>query len=126
MYRNADESKLFPNEVEVSSNWATEEGQIAINAIESSSDTLRTTKNLLDYSISLSPTQINALKEYNAIHRNYVDEEIFNCEIYEDDTYRNCVSNFLEILRGNTAELGVTQYGTLDPEYNGSKYFGND
>lgn len=122
VYRNADESKLFPNGVIESSNWATVEGQIAANAIESTSDMIRNSNDLLEYSISLTPEQIRALKEYNATHKDFVSEEIDNCEI-TNGIYRNCRSTFLEILRGNTTELGTTQYGTLNPEYNGSKHF---
>lgn len=125
IYRNVNESKMFPNGVTQSSNWATAEGQIAANVIESTSDMIRTSDDLLDYSITLSTEQIKALREYNSNHKDYTSEEIANC-IIVDNTYRNCRSNFLEILRGNTTELGSTQYGTLNPDYNGSKYFGNN
>ena len=125
IYRNVDTSKLFPNGVTASSNWATVEGQIATNAIESTSDMLRTSDDLLEYSISLSTTQIRALKEYNSHHKDYVNEPINNCTI-KNDTYRTCKSDFLEILRGNTTELGSTTYGTIDPNHNGTKLPNHD
>ena len=124
-YRNVSESKLFPNGVMESSNWATVEGQIATNAIESTSDILRTTDELKDYSIELSHEQIMALREYNSNNKDYINEPIDNCDI-ENDMYFNCRSNLLEIFRGNTTELGTTKYGTLDPNYNGSKYFNDN
>lgn len=124
LYRNVNESKLFPNGVLENSNWATVEGQIAANTIEATSDMLRSGDNLLQYRVTLTPDQIRALKEYNDQNRDFTKEFIDQCYIV-DDTYRNCKSNFLEILRGNTTELGSTKYATLDPEYNGTRLFGD-
>ena len=93
---------------------------VSTNIIESTSDQLRTTDNLKEYSVTLTYKNIEALREYNKSNPNYMSEEIFGCEKV-DDIYKNCKSNFLEILRGNTTELGYANYATLDPEYNGSK-----
>ncbi len=125
IYRNVSPTVMFPNGIYYdSSNWATVEGQIAKNEIETTSDDLRFTKNLLDYSISLSTSQIMALREYNEHNRDYMNEDIYDC-IEVDGTYRNCKSSFLRILRGDTNQ-NMTMYGTLDEKYNGSKYFGNN
>ena len=125
IYRNVSPTVMFPNGLYYdNSNWATVEGQIAKNEIETTSDDLRFTKNLLDYSISLSTSQIMALREYNEHNRDYMNEDIYDC-IEVDGTYRNCKSSFLRILRGDTNQ-NMTMYGTLDEKYNGSKYFGNN
>lgn len=125
IYRNVSPATLFPNGLYYdSSNWATVEGQIAKNYIETTSDDLKFNNNLLDYSISLSTSQIMALREYNENNRDYMNEEIYDC-VEVDGTYRNCKSSFLRILRGDTNQ-NMKLYATLDDIYNGSKYFGNN
>ena len=122
IYRNVSPADIFPNNISYDdTNWATQEGQIAKNAIETTSDDLRFNKNLLDYSISLSAAQIRALREYNSNNKDYINEDIHDCE-NDEDMYINCRSNLLDILRGTTT-TDSSIYGTIDPDYNGKKYF---
>ena len=127
LYRNVDPSNLFPNGVNENSNWASEEAAKLIEHIESTSELLTTSDELVDYRITLNPQQIKAIKEYNKTNGDYSKEVIYctDSNIVEERTnYENCSSRFLDILRGKSNEYGDgAGYGTLDPEYTGvSKY----
>ncbi|MBR4178604.1 MAG: hypothetical protein IKR57_04575 [Bacilli bacterium] len=120
LYRNIDTTKMFNDYPEEDSNWATQEGLIATANIEASSDLLKQTDEYLEYSITLSPNQIRAIKsDINRTNENgvnaYMNEGVYGCSI-EDNTYRNCKSYFLDELRKGSAE-GGSAYGTIDPEY---------
>ena len=110
---------MFPSHVAVPDNWATEEGVKAREQIESTADLLRTSDELLEYSITLSPDQIKEIREYNKTHGGYANEKIYSCDPTDETaTYRNCTSEFLDILRGKSAQYGdSTEFGTFNQPY---------
>ena len=118
-YRNIDMSRMFPTPrlddkgVPISKNWRTARGIATYQAIESTYDMLRTTDNLLEYRITLSPEQIRAIKEdYSG--QAYVNETTYSCNpaYVEKGLYLECKSKFMDELRDND------RYGTLDPDHN--------
>ena len=113
LYRNVDESNLFPNNIAVANNWATPEGQAAIEFIQENSEKLRTTDELLEYRITLNPTQIKAIKEYNRKAGSYINESTHDCDTV-DDMYLNCKSEFMDTLRGNNTEYPTGSLGNID------------
>lgn len=127
LYRNVDPSALFPNGVGDDTNWATAEGVKAKEDIEKSANLIQTGDELIDYRITLNPTQIKAIKEYNQKAGIYSNEIIYcdSSNLQKDGTYRNCSSRFMETLRGNNVEYSDGgELGTLDKNYTGtSKYF---
>ncbi len=115
-YRNVDIANMFPSSTDgyttkTNSNWGTENGKKATLNITQSASTIRTTEEYLQYSITLNPVQIENIKSYNN-NNTYVNEAVFNCQI-SGDTYRNCISPFMEELRTNG------EYGTIDQKHNG-------
>ena len=113
LYRNVDESNLFPNNIAVANNWATPEGQAAIEFIQENSEKLRTTDELLEYRITLNPTQIKAIKEYNRKAGSYINESTHDCDTV-DDMYLNCKCEFMDTLRGNNTEYPTGSLGNID------------
>ena len=114
-YRNVDVSNLFPNEI-IPANWNTPEGQAAKKQIEETSSLLTTTNDLLEYSVTLNPTQIKAVKYYNQTHGSYVDEPLSDCDIV-DDIYMNCRSYFMNSMRGYNTEYPIGTLGNINPDY---------
>ena len=118
LYRNVDPSNIFPSgDPKEGSNWATEDGQKALEDIENSASDLKTDERYLDASISLDPAQIKNIKEYNDLNGGYSNELIYNCEKDPiDGIYYNCNSYFLDILRGNAAEYSSGTYGNVNAD----------
>ena len=118
-YRNVDPSNLFPNDVEVPDNWDTDEGREAREQIESTADLLKTTNDLLEYSITLNPDQISAVREYNRKNGGYSNEKIYECDpINDKGYYTNCKSAFLDALRGKNFDYpDPTVLGTFNEPY---------
>ena len=114
IYRNVDVSSLFPWQSTKAKNWNSERGQYVKERIEATYDVLRTTENLLEYRIVLTPEQIRAIKE-DFSGQSYVNEPTYNCdETYvEKGLYLDCKSEFLDILRGTYDPTNKTRYGTL-------------
>ena len=128
-YRNVDPANLFPNGY-ISSNWRTTEGSKAKLQIENTADQIKFTDDLLDYTITLTPQQINNIKEYNSTTTSsgYIDEPINreSCTIIPDvkdgsgkiteyGYYTECKSDFLDKLRDGTStsrnSLGTIETG---------------
>ena len=122
-YRQVDLSNLFPSGVSSVSAWNGEKFTPIIEQIEATADRLKQTDDLLEYRVTLTPTQINEIRKFNKDNGAYVNEVVYNCTYdTENNIYRDCKSNFLEKLRqGN-------EYGTLDPSYSDgvSKYNRNN
>ncbi len=118
IYRNVDPANLFPSgNLKENSNWSTEKGLKAKEDIESSSDELKTDEKYLDYSITITPSQIKNIKEYNETNSNYVDELIYNCDKDPvDGIYYNCNSYFMDLLRGNVTEYSNGTYGNINAD----------
>jgi hypothetical protein len=114
-YRMIDTAKIFytNNGKPLSnSNWATPIGLAAIKSIEEST-ALLPTEEYLQYRITLSPSQIKAIREYNDSTdktKIYSNEVLYNCVI-ENDMYRKCKSVFLNELRSSN------KYGTIDKNF---------
>ena len=118
IFRNVDVSNLFPSSSDgyttrSNSNWATSNGRQATSQITSSAENLKTSDEYLDYSITLSPTQIRNIKEYNKENEGYINEPELSCKIV-NDTYQRCTSPFMNELRNST------EYGTIDLEHSGN------
>ena len=133
-YRNVDPTNLFPYSGKCADNsqlsiCPTDENNIwhdqgnTIFEIEQTSEKLKTGE-LLEYRITLTPTQIKNIRAYNA--GNYITERISNCEI-KDGAYFNCKSEFLNELRkgkaGSSRDLGTLDfnYSTGESKYTKSK-----
>ncbi len=118
LYRNVDPANLFPSgNTKEGSNWNTANGQKAKEAIENSASDLKTDEKYLDASITLDPTQIRNIKEYNNSNGGYSDELIYNCEKDPvDGIYYNCNSYFLDVLRGNASQYRSGQYGNVNTD----------
>ena len=125
-YRNVDPSDLHPEGVPVGANWATSIGQNAEITIENNAKGIGIDKDLIDYSIILTPEQINALKDYNkkAGTQKYVNDPMDTtscqcasdsiekltdeeCRRRNDAYYINCDSVFLSEIRKNSEEYGT-------------------
>lgn len=130
-YRSADPASLFPYDSDkvkdktkvMGYNWITKEGQAARTYIESTSDELRTTNKLLDYTIVLTPEQIKNIQEYNSTAPKYIDDpvDIPSCKtvpdkydkngrIIEYGYYYDCKSVFLDKIGSSKKAL----YGTIE------------
>ena len=120
VYRNVNPSNMFPSGItKENSNWLTEEGQKAKEQIETTANDLVTDEEYLDYSITLSPTQIKNIREYNKNSGGYSDELIYNCDKDPvDGYYYNCNSYFLDVLRGNAMEYSSGTYGNINVDNN--------
>ena len=116
-YRNVDPANLFPRYESIPSNWNTVEGAKARAQIESTAEELRTTDDLLEYRITLTPTQIKNLEDYNKTAVAYSKEKLVNCKIKDGIIFYDCQSEFLNMLRADTSSATPT-YGTIDPKYN--------
>ena len=115
IYRNVDMNNMFPSNNGVpktGSNWSTGIGQSAANDIKESAENFGDGSYYIQFSITLSPDQIKALKNYNKKHK-YSDEVIYNCT-KNDGYYTKCSSYFLDILRGKSMEYSQGTFGTLD------------
>ena len=122
VYRNVDPTNLFPatdGAPKAGSNWDTEEGRKAAVEIQNSASEIATSDKLLEYKISLTPTQIKSIKSYNSRNGAYSNEIIYNCTKVNETYYINCKSNFLDMLRGSDAQYSSGTFGTLDSKYNG-------
>ncbi len=122
IFKNVDVSNIFPSSSDgfttyPKSNWGTDNGKKVTVEITNSSKDLITTDDYLDYRITLSPTQINNIKEYNQDNDSYINEEKTKCQIV-DGTYQNCISPFMDELRRSN------EYGTIDPRYSNGKSVG--
>ena len=117
LYRNVDPSNLFPSGTKNNSNWNTADGILAREEIESSADDLKTDDKYLDYSITVSPSQIRNIRDYNNTNGGYSEELIYNCEKDPvDGIYYNCNSYFMDVLRGNAAEYSSGTYGNINTD----------
>lgn len=123
LYRNVDPSNLFPSGLKESTNWSSAEGQVAKKQIESTADLIKQGDQLIDYRITLDPTQIKALKEYNDKIGTYSQEKIYctDSNVQEDGTYRDCKSEYLNILRNGGSGYSKTELGTIDSDYKDGK-----
>ena len=122
VYRNVDPSNLFPStngEPKAGSNWDTPEGREAAEQIQNSASELTTTTNLLEYKITLTPTQIKNIKNYNSKNGVYSNEVVYNCTKVDNTYYINCKSGFMDILRGTNSLYSAGTYGTLDSNFSG-------
>ena len=118
LYRNVDPANIFPSgNMKEGSNWATENGLRAKTAIETSADELKVNEQYLDASITLTPNQIENIKDYNSKNGGYSDELIYNCEKDPvDGIYYNCNSYFLDVLRGNASQYSSGTYGNINTD----------
>ena len=118
LYRNVDPGNMFPSgNMREGSNWATENGIRAKEAIETSAGELKVDEQYLDASITLTPNQINNIKDYNSKNGGYSDELIYNCEKDPvDGIYYNCNSYFLDVLRGNASQYSSGTYGNINTD----------
>ena len=136
IYRNVEPDNLFPftdkesdkwyEKLDETNNWRSEEGIKAKEQIESTADRLKVTDDLLEYSITLNPSQIKELKKYNKAQGAYVNENTHNCTAdKEKGIFINCTRDFLNLLR--SSDVDSTKYATLDPNYRDgiSKYTSN-
>lgn len=129
-YRNVEPSHLFPlseTGLAESGNWATPEGKEAQKQIESTAGLITSGDELVEYRITLNPTQIKNIKEYNKGAGSYMNERIYGCEKVTasdgDEYYANCKSEFLNKLKTDSGEHDTGQYGNYDLDYDGvSKY----
>lgn len=115
LYRNVDPANIFPSgNTRTDSNWSTDNGIRAKEEIESTADILKTDEEKVDASITLGPSQIENIKQFN-IDNGFSDELIYNCEKDPvDGIYYNCNSYFLDILRGNATEYSSGSYGNIN------------
>ena len=121
IYRNVEMSDMFPstNGTPASgTNWSQDYGLEAYRKITESAADFGDGTKYLQYSITLNPTQIKALREYNSKggNRVYMNESIYNCT-KNDGYYTNCTSYFLDILRGKSKEYERGSFGTIDINY---------
>ena len=124
IYRNVNPADLFPYSTACKNNksltvcptntnniWYDNEN--VISEIEQTAELLKGDQ-LLEYKISLTPTQIKNIQEYNK-NGNYNVEGISNCDV-KDGIFYNCKSTFLNRLRASTADA-YGSLGTLDKNY---------
>ena len=115
MYRNVDPSALFPQGVAVRKNWQSSEGITARAQIENTANKIGIDQSLIDYRITLNPTQIKNIKEYNRDQQYYYSEEdVEKCNPIPDSHYIGCKSLFLNKLRDNNETYGsllIDTYG---------------
>lgn len=129
LYTNVDPKNMFPSGYK-GDNWKTEAAEKLTLKIEKTAEQIRQGDKLLDYRITLTPSQINNLKEYNKSKKgdessselvSYTNESLVegSCKINKDEKiYLDCRSAFLDILRKNG---GKTDYGNLDFDIYGKK-----
>ena len=115
-YRNVDLSNLFPqsgnNGYVYPKNWRTQRGEIARNTIQNNASKVYGGTELLQYSISLNPKQINNIKN-DFKDNSYLNEVTYSCDEPKDGFYFNCESEFLDTLRKGTPAHEPTKYGSL-------------
>ena len=123
-YRNVDPKDLYPNNLTVSPNWDTAEGRQARSMIEiTASNNMLLTDDLLEYRVTITPTQLRNIKRYNKSSGDYTNEELVNCN--NDGTmYYDCQSTFMNMLREQSTS-GQSSYGTLDENYTGKSKYSN-
>lgn len=134
LYTPVDPSNPFPNGVRSGSNWDTEVGKKLIEKMEKTSELLKGDE-MIEYRITLNPSQINAIKDYNKSNRNYSDEKLIcpkdnkielNNDVEYSGFYYGCKSEFLNTLRALSQEDSSAGYGSYDFNFDGvSKYTKN-
>lgn len=107
-FRTIDLENVFPTDRVRGTNWAS--ADVVINNIEDLGNDVWS-KNV-EYSFTLTPSNIKAIKDYNTSKENlngngYFDMSLYGCE-YTAQGFNNCKSLFLS-----------DQKYTTDPNYNG-------
>lgn len=122
-YKNVNKTKIFPNGIPVDTNWDDEWSLKVKQYLEDTAKNMTDTENL-EYSITLTPTQIKALRQYNKTNSNY-QNAIINCPTPTTGHYYNCESQFMIRMREGSSTNGSYDYGSLNPNFNGTTYYIN-
>ena len=116
-YKNVDKTDIFPNGIPKDTNWDNYWGKAVKEYMEETAiDTF--TEDYLEYSITLTPRQINNIRNYNKNSSLYQNAPI-KCNVSSNNNYYNCNSDFMVKMRNG--DFG-TNYGTLDNKFNGKIY----
>ena len=123
-YRNVSRSNMFPNDETVpkTTNWDNQNAINIKNEIEDTGNFVYATTDNLQYSFTINPEQIKAIRSNNTNVGSYVNIEMKDCQI-KDGMYFNCRSNFLDEIRNGTTDTSET-YATINGEFNGNDLFG--
>lgn len=118
-YKNVNKSNIFPNGIPVNSNWDNTWATSVKSYLEETADDTFSDE-YLEYSITLTPAQIKALKQYNKSNSYSGDEYL--CSSLTNNFYYNCQTQFMTRLREGSNTNGSYDYGTIDPVYNGTRF----
>ncbi len=123
-YRNIDRKNIFPNaNISASNtNWAKSNAITIREQIESSGDFIYTDDENKQYSFTITPDQIKAIRRYNNNNNSsYVEIGLKDCQ-QKDGMYVNCRSEFLDVIRSENSESNP-EYATINGGHDGNDLF---
>ncbi len=120
IYRNVDLSDLFPNSRQYGTNWNSSNEQInqIIKDIQNSANSLYTSSDYLDLSVTLNPDTIKKIREYNRYKSTnsggYLDNSLINCKLETsldgvNQRFSNCESTFIDEIQSGSGALGIIE-----------------
>ncbi len=125
-YRNVNRKNIFPNaSISINNtNWNTSEGIIIKEQIESSGEFIYTDDNNKQYSFTITPEQIKAIRRNNNNINSYVEIGLKDCQ-QKDGMYVNCRSYFLDEIRNGNNDTSQ-EYATINGGHDGNNLFNNN
>lgn len=129
-FKNIDSSNLFPSDKESENvglsswksqyavNWDTPEANEIQAQIESTSDKLFVTDDLLEYRVKLTPNNIKTLRDYNKRNntlasskaKGYLNKTLYDCT-EENEMLLRCKSSFIKSIKSGEFGISFEEFG---------------